>query len=222
MARSWDVAFAEAADELSGVRRDLGRLDTLSLAVKSGERDSLLRARAATSVWLAAVMERFIDAWLSGVVVEFNASAMKWNDVRLSIFALACGAQFQSIADGVKKDIWKKKIEIACISASSSPAVLTTAHLPLDGRTIRPSHLDDIWLAFGFPKRSLPTPLHRALLDSVATYRNEVAHGSERPSVMGARFTYSDYTNHVSRFEDIVEHLVVCSEEYFAKKLYLR
>ena len=222
MSRAWDLAFEEAADELSGVRRDLGRLDSLSLTVKGGGKDSLLRARAATYVWLAAVLERFVDGWLSGVVEEFNSSSLRWSDVRLSILSLACGAQFQSIADGVRKDIWKKRVQIACMSASDAPALLDVAHLPLDGRTIRPSHLDDVWASFGFPGNPLPTPIHRALLNSVATYRNEVAHGVERPSVMGGKFTYSDYNNHVNRFEDIIEHLVICSEEYFERRLYAR
>lgn len=222
MARLWDPAFEEAADELSGVRRDLVRLDSLNLAVRGGERESLLRARAATSVWLAAIMERFVTAWLTGVVGEFNAKGLIWSDVRLSIFSIACGAEFQAIADGVKREVWKKRISIACMSGQTGAASLSAVHLPLDGQTVRPAHLDDIWSVFGFPGSPLPTPLHRALLNSIASYRNQVAHGAERPSVIGAKFSYSDYLKHVSRFEDIIENMIICSEDYFVKRLYLR
>lgn len=222
MARAWDAAFNSAVDEIANVRRDLANFDARVLAMVGSERDSVFRARASTHVWLAAVMERFVGDWLVGICTEFNALGIRWCDVRLSLFSIACGSEIQSIADGVRKGAWPRRVAMFTKVSEALPAILDASHVPLDGKTIRPSHLDDIGAVFGFDQNLLPSPLHRAILGAVADYRNDIAHGKERPAIAGSRFAYSDYMRHVTRFEDMVEHIAIESENYFLRGKYLR
>lgn len=222
MARAWDSCFDEAAQSLHSIRRDLGHLDIHILKYVSSEKQAILRSRATTHVWLAAVMERFIKRWLHGVCAEFNALGLKWLDVRLSVFPIACGSELQALSSGVKKDAWEKKLMMFQRVAGNEFASLSSAFVPLDGKTIRPQHFDDIWRIFGFAGASLPGGAHRMILSAVADYRNDLAHGDENPATIGARLSYSDIVRYVAAFEEIVENCIMVSDAYFASRDYLR
>ena len=108
------------------------------------------------------------------------------------------------------------------LTSSAEIARLEVAHAPLDGRTIRPSHLDDIWEVFGISGNPFPSSIHRILLETIANNRNNVAHGIERPAVVGAMLTYDDALRHALKVEDMLEHVVIASERYISLSNYRR
>jgi hypothetical protein len=222
MPHDWEAPFEAAINEIASVRRDLGSFDSRALSVLGSERESLLRARASTHIWLAAIVERFVAEWLQAICSEFNTMKLSWVDVRLSLLSVGCGAELQAIADGVRKDAWGRRVSIFDRAVDTNSAMLSFDFVPLDGKTIRPSHLDDIWKVFGFRSQVFPHAMHRFVLTTIADKRNEIAHGRIRPAQAGASFTYGDYERHISRVEDIVEHLIISTEDYFAKSHYLR
>jgi hypothetical protein len=222
MGRAWDGLFDDAVNEIASVRRDAGSFDSRVLGIVGAEREGLLRGRASVHVWLAAIMERFVTGWLSGMCAEFNSLGLKWRDVRLSLFSVACGADLQSLSDGLKKGAWLKRVSMFDRTSDGGIAILDSNHGPLDGRTIRPSHLDEIWMVFGLASSPFPSPIHRVVLTTIADQRNDIAHGKVRPAVAGGKYTYFDYERHIARIEDIVEHIAVQSEDYFIARRYFR
>ncbi len=222
MPRAWELAFDEAVVSLAGLRRDIVGYDVHALSTVGGPRHSVLRARASTHVWLAAVMERFVNAWVAGMCVEFNSVGVRWCDTRVTMFPMARGSEIQALVDGVKKDAWGKKMSLFVRTVGTERAIIDPCHSPLDGKTIRSRHLEDIWATFGLTGPAFPSPMHRFVLEAVADYRNELAHGTEVPAVIGAKLTYADVVRYVDKFDDMVEHCTVAAESYFHGARYLR
>lgn len=222
MEQTWGSALSQAAESLDQVRRDLGHFDAHALRLVGAERQALLRSRATTYVWLSAIMERFVKEWMKAICHDFSSLGVPWKDVRPSIFSVACGSELQAISDGVKKELWAKRIAIFNRTLGNEPVRLNHAFVPLDGKTIRPRHMEDIWSVFGLPMPIFPSPVHSAVLTTVADYRNDLAHGDESPSTIGAKLTYADVLRYVQRFEDMIEHCCLSTEKYFRQGMYLR
>jgi hypothetical protein len=94
--------------------------------------------------------------------------------------------------------------------------MLPEAHLPLDGRTIEPEHLEIVWAVFALPRDPFPGPIQKMALLDVARGRNQVAHGETRPEDLGRSKTIGDLRKLVGYIEDVVQHVYICGSEYLA------
>jgi hypothetical protein len=129
---------------------------------------------------------------------------------------------FDSLQDvgGLKQ--WERRVEVLHRSTSTDIAVFADSELPLDGKTIRPAHLNTVWLVFGLPGSSLPTPRHAFALNDLAEGRNMVAHGREAPLHFGRRRVTADVLRIADHIEEIGIHLALKLDEYLSGQLYLR
>jgi hypothetical protein len=96
----------------------------------------------------------------------------------------------------------------------AAEALLPEAHLPVDGRTIEPNHLEIVWVVFALPRNPFPGPIQKMALLDVARGRNQVAHGELRPEDLGRSKTITDLRKLVGYVEDVVQHVYMCGSEY--------
>lgn len=217
-----DGPFVLAESSLSRLKREVGHADLVGLGDSTEVRERAALVRAQVYVWLAALLERFVRDTLQALVTELNSLSVPSKDLRLSLFSLVCDPSIESIKGRRRQTTWACRVALFEIPLSADRCSLHPEIVPLDGKTLRGEHFDNIWVVFGLPGQSLPTPQHRAALRELADGRNDVAHGNVHPLDFGRSKTTADLLSLAGRVEDVVYHVATTIQEYIDKRYYLR
>lgn len=178
--------------------------------------------RANVYVHLAAAVEVLTYSTAEALAAEVTASVQSSANLRLSLFAISSGHRFNALGDVKGLKNWAQRCDVLESINSSDPVRLDGTHLPLDGRTIRPEHLQSVWRVFGLPNSPLPGPIHALALRDLADARNDVAHGNEPLSAVAGRKSPGDMLKMVGRVEEIGLNVFSSATEYLARTMYLR
>ena len=209
--------FSESTDR---IRQDLYYCD-VSFTQRS-TRELRANVHAASYVYAAAAIERFVNDLLVAVINEISAALITLNKLRLSLFALLETPRFESLKQVRGLKMWQKRGEVFASLELQTSCLLSEEHLPLDGRTIRREHLETIWAIFGLTGLPAPSPLHEVALSSLADARNKVAHGEERASVVAGQTSITDTLKLLDRLDEIALHLWDKFTDYLTAKEYMR
>lgn len=181
-----DVACIELADSAAD-RIDRWRTELLLLAAGSksniSESSFLGRElRGAAVVATMAEVENLLREVLVLVAREVNASGTPVRDLVEPLRVLAAHSQFESISNTTKMDErWDKRYEVTRLhqeaAISSLPGKSTRGpQPPLDGKTIKPSHVQQVWKVLGLGGSPFPSIGASTALTKLASIRNDVAH----------------------------------------------
>lgn len=217
---SLEQALGRAATNVDRARQNLYYCD-VSFAQRS-TRSLRHDVHAATYVYVAAAVESYISQVLDAMIVEINAQNIPLRNLRLSLFSVVHGPHLEALQAVRGFKMWGRRIEIFEEVNSTGFCQLDAAHIPLDGRTIRPSHLETIWNVLGLEGDSTPGPLHRLALTTLADNRNSVAHGEEDAGVVAGKMSIQDTLRLLDKIDDIIIHIHVSLESYLNRKLFLR
>jgi hypothetical protein len=179
-------------------------------------------SRALSYVGLGAAFEEFIREFIDELGVHINAAQVPYNNLRLGVVSLVQSAAFDSAADRRRQEKWNKRAMILKMSENSSHAELPIGTRPLDGSTIKQSHVETLWLVFDLPGSPLPTPLHGLALKDLSEGRNIVAHDNTDPVAFGRNKAHSDVLRRVTQIEDVAIHVAVAGVTYVESQGYLR
>ncbi len=141
-----DAPFNLAESSISRVKREVGHADLVGLGGPSEERDRAALVRAQAYVWLAALLERYVRDILQLLITELNSLSVASKDLRPSLFSLVCDPKLESIKGRRRQGTWPARVELFEIPLSSSTCSLHPELLPLDGRTLRGEHFDNMAL----------------------------------------------------------------------------
>lgn len=216
-----DTALTRASARLDRARQNLYYCDVTFLA-KEAQRRLRHDIQAASYVYVAAALEAYVADALAASVTEINAGAVKLKNLRLSLFAVAQGSSLCSLQDIRGLKMWARRADVFSDVDSQSPALLDTAHLPIDGGTVRPLHLDTIWHVFGLAGSSTPGPQHRLAITDVADNRNAVAHGQDDAAKVAGLKSIPDLLRLFERVEESVLHIHYGITDYLDSHAYLR
>jgi hypothetical protein len=185
-------------------------------------KESSAHVKALVYVWLAASLEAFIGEALRALLRELTALAVPQHSISLSLLSISCFPVFDALRDigGLKG--WERRVELLHRSTSADIAVFADEKIPLDGRTIRPTHLNTVWIVFGLPGSALPSPQHALALNDLADGRNKIAHGRETPLSLGRRKATADILRIADYAEEIAIHIALNIDQYLSQQLYLR
>lgn len=215
-----DQAVLEFSARLDSIRQDLYYCD-VNFA-KGRAREVGRNVRAAAYVYAAAAVERVISEILIAALSEISSAAVELRKIRLTLFALAQAPHFDSLQQLRGLKMWAKRSQVFGDIDSMSMCAFDCSNLPLDGRTIRPEHLETIWAIFGLTAPAVPDPLGRLALNELADARNSVAHGEKEPSEIGGQTSVTDMLRLLDRIESVVTHMWASVSDYLANKSYLR
>lgn len=178
--------------------------------------------RASVYVYLAVALEAQVYSTTESLSAEVSAAALNLADLRFSLFAISSSPEFNALSEvrGLKN--WSRRCQVLEAIDSGDRVQLDGMHLPLDGRTIRPEHLQSVWRVFGLPGSPLPGPFHALALRDLANSRNDVAHGNEPLAVVAGRKSPADMLRLVGRIEEIGLNLFSSATEYLDRALYRR
>lgn len=216
MANALTSALVDIDSKLRRIRLDIAHADVAVLTASADVRDRSATTRALVYVWLAAALERFVRDALQFLLLELNALCLPHAGIRTSVFSLVADDLVERVRVRKRRGAWLQRIEMFDIVQSSQQAVFSPDVLPLDGRTLRPEHFENIWLVFGFAGSSLPSRLHAPALNDLAEGRNLVAHGNVDPISFGKTKATADLVRLSQRVEDVATHLTMAIEAYLA------
>jgi hypothetical protein len=182
----------------------------------------LATQRAVTYVALAAAMEVFVREFIDDIIVGLNALTLACDAVKPSLLVLASASHFDALRALGGLKMWNRRVVVLKGVTTTTTFQLSGNVHPLDGRTIRPRHLDTIWTVFGFPGTSLATAAHGLALTELAESRNNIAHGHIDPVTFGRGKALSDVVSAIDRVDDIALHMALTADDYFTNSAYLR
>jgi hypothetical protein len=214
MSRAIDAPFHEAASRLDSIRAMLTLLESIDVRRDPRAETALAVQKAGVYVWLGACVEDFLRQFLVHLLRDITAGRPRYSDLRVELLAVAGGVHFERLQALRQLKKWRDRVAVLRHVVDVDEAVLSDTHLPLDGRTIEPEHLEIVWLVFAMPHAPFPGPLQKMALLDVARGRNQVAHGELRPEDLGRSKTIGDLRRMVGFMEDVVQHVYMCGGEY--------
>lgn len=215
-----DNTALEFSVQVDSIRQDLYYCD-VSFA-KGRMREINRSIRAAAYVYLAAALERFLTDILAATLAEVTGTSVELKKLRLSLFALIQAAHFDSLQDIRGLKMWLKRSQVFTVTDAPALCVFDHSRLPLDGRTVRPEHLEVVWAVLGFSGFPIPDPVTRLALNELADARNSLAHGEETPARVGGQKSVTEMLRLIDRIEAIVIHVWAAAITYVSNKEYLR
>jgi len=138
--------------------------------------------RGAAIVAAMAEVENLVRTSLLAVSTEINTSSTQLKDLKQALRALAVHSSFMSLSNTRDTDkTWDQRHFVSTLDtnpeiASLPGATTVSAPPPLDGRTIRPSHILRIWAVLGLGGSPFPAPRCSTSLTKLALLRNDIAH----------------------------------------------
>jgi len=199
--------YSKFAQDAQVIRNSLVLLDALILDDRFREHAKI--SKAMTLVWMAAVVEEFWKQYLSELCVRVGGASLRKRRKHLASASIYYFDVLGSMGEGKKLKRWGRVVEFFEKISVTGGVVAPT--LPYDGRTVGPEHFDLVWKLFQLPGQIFPSPIHRQELNTLATRRNDVAHGNLTPQAVGGAVSVGDLMRIISRIEDIVENSVVCA-----------
>lgn len=179
----------ELADEsvarLDQWRRQLRLLD--SGAILGISEDSFLgrEFRGAAVIAASAETERFFREVLVAFSVDMNRSSVQACALVPTLRPLAGHSSFQSVTANTNLEKqWGVKMLLTSMEQDKSIAefprrMSSGPQPPLDGKTIRPSHVHMLWKLLGITGPAFPSQGSETALNSLAVIRNDVAHAND-------------------------------------------
>jgi hypothetical protein len=216
----FEAPLLAIGDRLDELRLLLGHLDVQTSHPRSAELSQL--GRAWTYVGLGAALEDYVRAFIDELTHSINRAKVPLAELRLGIVSLVQAPAFDSVATRRRQEKWDKRAAILKFAASTDDAELAVGLRPLDGRTLRPGHLESLWSVYELPGDPMPSALHAVALRDLSDGRNSVAHGTTNPASFGRSKAYIDVLRRIGHVEDIAIHIAAVGSIYLESQGYLR
>ena len=213
----------EALSELRSIIQSLLWADMAVLTSSPIQKRSAHLIISSSYVLIAAVVEKFFRQTVKKLGIDICQSTALQCDIKPSLHSIFGDQHINSLRDlrDYQKS-WEKRIEIFDLQSSNLPLTQFQLDLPLDGKTIRPVHLDVIWRVFSLPNTPFPNLQCRAALVDVADSRNDVAHGHINFTTFARKKGTTDTLNKITRIEELLTHVSLQAMAYIANQGYLK
>jgi predicted nucleic acid-binding Zn finger protein len=223
MSSAYTSILDAALDELNGIIRSLTWAESAVLNQNLVQKQSAYMLTASSYVLCAAIIEEFTRKAVAKLCEEIISSNARHCDLKYSLIGAFSDHYFEAIRNLRDYDkAWRKRLELLSLAASTENPVRMSEDAPLDGKTIRPIHLETIWRIFDLPDNPFPILVWRAALVDVADSRNDIAHGHMTAVAFAKRKGASDTTKKIRRIQDLLTHIALQFSSYIDQKKYLR
>lgn len=144
------------------------------------EKRASAELRAAAFVAACGAMEQFFREFVDWLSVEIEQSGSQFVDIRLSLHSIASSDAFRSLQTLRAADrIFSRRMEVLNRTVSADPCELRLRldELGLNGETIRPLQVSNVWVIFGLPGSGFGGLGQQVSMRVFADNRNDYAHG---------------------------------------------
>lgn len=223
MANRYDAELSALLVKLDEISQSLRWADSASLGSSPIQKQVAQLVISTSYVLAAAAIEEYMREMVNGLCREICKAKPTFSALRSSLVSVFAGSQISSMRD--LKDyekIWEKRREFSNLFSSTSLVDVENTETPIDGKTIRPVHVETIWQVFGFEEQPFTSALYRASLTDIADGRNDVAHGHTSIKKFAHKKGAPDTDKKIQRIQELALHFTIHAERYIEKKLYLK
>jgi hypothetical protein len=220
---SYNEILDEALNELRAIVQSLRWAEVAILASSPIQKRSAQIITSSSYVLIAAATENFFRKTLCTLIKDIRSSGALKREIKSSLHSIFGDhhlASFRDLRDYQKS--WEKRIELFELPSSAVSLNDSPSEIPLDGKTIRPVHLEIIWQVFALPSKPFPNLQCRAALIDIADGRNEVAHGHISVSTFSMQKGTTDTIKKISRIEELLTHTSLQAIAYIGTTGYLK
>lgn len=223
MANRYDKELTEVASKLDEISQSLRWADAGSLSPSPIQKRFSHIVISSAYILAAAALEEYMRSMVQGLCREIQRENPKFSDLRISLLTVFAGSHINSIRDlRDYEKMWEKRVEFVDLFESSLATADATLELPIDGKTIRPIHLETVWKIFGFDGQAFPNALYKASLTDIADGRNDVAHGHISIKKFSQKKGALDTGKKIQRLQDLALHFTLHAEKYISDRQFLR
>lgn len=227
----WDL-LERYLDRLDELRRFLAIADAIEQSGAIQWQHAKREARGSAIVCAMAELEALVGGVLGHVNEQINLSGTTVGLLRPSLRPLAAHRELTSLAalsDAEK--VWRQRQVVTCLDISDDLALLPIVvgnvgrepQPPLDGRTLKPHHLQRVAAVYGIAIEAIIHTHETLSLKKLSDARNDIAHGNMPFHAVFARagFLPDDIRSDLDAFDEIGYRLVLEFDKYLTAKAYV-
>ncbi|MGE6283416.1 MAE_28990/MAE_18760 family HEPN-like nuclease [Aeromonas media] len=182
--------------------------DTSKLEKDAGEVDAIKIQKGFLFVSLYSSVEYSLTASAACFLTQLKIQKRKPLEYHRYMLCTILNADFNSIRDCSKKNLWDKKSDFLDALFSDEPSEIDVSIFPSDGINISDKQIKDVWYFFNLPGNYLPENNVRLILGEVKEHRNAIAHGREKAINIGSRYTLETLKKKEEDIEKICFHII--------------
>lgn len=172
-------------------------------------------------VSLYASIEFTVTAAVSEFLAVLQGTPEKPLNYHPILLTVLLNREFNAVSDPAIRRRWASKASLVETIFSDALCAIDDDVFPAEGTNISLEHLQSIWLHLRIPGVPLPPEVSPWVIGEIKGHRNAIAHGREKASSIGARFSTATLESRCRDVESICAHIVMSFEEHLAKKSYL-
>jgi hypothetical protein len=208
----------EITDRVNQSKELISHIATLEISEQSSE---LLKIQKG---FLFISLYSSIEYTITNVVSRFleilQQEQLKPMEYKKYLLCTVLDNKFNSLLGSSKKNIWNKKKEFFDALFSDEPAIIDDSVFPTDGINISQKQIEDIWDIFHISGNAIPETVNTWILKEIKEHRNAIAHGREKASTIGGRYTAGTLNQRVTDVESLCFHIVSGFESISTSKDY--
>lgn len=172
-------------------------------------------------VSMYASIEFTITSAASEFLAVLQAAPAAPRNYQAALLTVILNGEFNSVSDSATKRRWASKAALVEAIFSQTPCTIDNDVFPAEGTNISLEQLNSVWQHLRLPGDSLPTGVSPWVVGEIKEHRNAIAHGRERASVIGSRFSVATLESRCRNVEAICAHIVMSFEGHLQNKSYL-
>lgn len=224
-------ALERYLDRLDELRRFLSVAEAIEQSSSISWSHADREARGSAIVCSMAELETLVVVVLCHANGVINSSAAAVGDLRPSLRPLAAHRELLSLAAlGDAGKIWRQREFVTSLDTSTEACALPVngqggrePQPPLDGRTLKPHHLQRVAAVYGISTASLIQTQETLSLKKLSDARNDIAHGNLPFHGVFSRqgFLPAEVRRDLDAFDRIGYNLVATFDGYLDRADYL-
>lgn len=139
-----------------------------------------------------------------------------------NLLCVILDSNFKSVIDSGKKTVWKRKSELIESVFSANKTTIDNTVMPINGFNIGITELKDVWSFFHIPEPVIPDEENSWYLNEIKGHRNAIAHGREKATEIGKRYTFVELEKRHNFVSMLCSHIVSAFDSHTKNESYLK
>lgn len=215
----YETVELEIRDRLNQSKELINHIKALEVSDQSP--DLLKIQKGLLFVSLYSSIEYTITNVVSRFLELINTEQLKPLNFKKYLLCTVLDSKFNALLGSSKKTVWNKKKDFFDALFSSEAVSIDDSVFPTDGINISQQQIEDVWEIFHLAGNAFPDEINTWILREIKEHRNAIAHGREKASSIGGRYTAATLNQRVSDVESLCFHIVSGFEAFTTSKGYL-
>lgn len=199
----------------------LQHLVNLETAVPAANEELLKTQKGMFFVTLYAALEFTLTTAVSEFLSELQSLSTAPKTYKSGLLPTLLNREFNAAFSASKRLTWTHRRSLINRVFAADPCTIDNDVFPAESTNVSADHFEEIWQQLELPGASLPPGINPWTLNEIKEHRNAIAHGREKASSIGARFTLAALDDRHRAVEAICAYTVLSFEEHLKNKSYL-